>query len=535
MFAFNPLLALLIVSLTNIPFILCQTASNSSWPYETFKTGPWQPPQLQINQSQATPGGKSEYYIFYSPLGPAEHQPAPLIVDNDGGLVWSGLPNSSFFNFGPYQYQGKLVLAYWNGTRYPEPIGRGSGTVHLLDNNYQEIAVVSLSGTFLTLNGTSNASNIDLHEIYITEQNTLIVTANNVTQRDLSSVGGPNPGWIVDCLVYEIDIATNRVLTEWKSLDHLDQLPLSLSLYTLGSEGYDGSVQSKAWGYFHINAVSPYRGTEGYLVSSRYFCSAIAISRADGSVIWRLQGRNGGDFHLDQDASFCYQHDVRVYSDDASDHLETMTMHDNENSPIDANKTVTSGLILQLDQQARTVSLVKRFADPLNPLYVTAQGSFQIVNTSPPSVFLGYGYVPEMAEFDYESGAVLNTYAFGKGQGKELSYRAFRSPWIGCPLTAPALVAERDGTEINVFVSWNGATEVGEWTVYGGSDPSQLSVQTTVPKAGFETQITLTAVKSAGIRYVQVSASLYQPWRKGDPETCGCYSQTNLSSAVVAV
>ena len=388
---------------------------------------------------------------------------------------------------------------------------------------------------FFTLNGTSNTSNIDLHEIYITEQNTLIVTANNVTQRDLSSVGGPSPGWIVDCLVYEIDIATNKVLFEWKSLDHLDQLPLSLSLYTLGSEGYDGSIQSKAWGYFHINAASPYRGTGAFLVSSRYFCSAIAISRENGSVIWRLQGRNGGDFNLDQDAAFCYQHDIRIYSDDAGGHLETMTMHDNENSPIDANRTVTSGLILQLDQETRSVSLVKRFANPLNPLYVIAQGSFQIVNALPPSVFLGYGYTPEMAEFDYGTGAVLATYAFGKGQGKELSYRAFRGPWIGCPVTAPALVAERNDTEINIYVSWNGATEVAEWTVYGGSDPSQLSVQARVPRDGFETEIMLTAAQSAAIKYVQVSASLHQRGGPWGSKTCNCDTQTDTSSAVIAV
>jgi hypothetical protein len=129
------------------------------------------------------------------------------------------------------------------------------------------------------------------------------VTANNVTQADLSSVGGPTDGWIVNPFVYEIDIATNNVLFEWNVLEHLDELPFTFSLYPLGSEGFTGTRQDLAWGYFHINSVSLFQ--DGYIISSRYLCSAIAIA-ADGCVKWVLQGRNGGDFKLEDDAHFCY-------------------------------------------------------------------------------------------------------------------------------------------------------------------------------------------------------------------------------------
>jgi hypothetical protein len=69
---------------------------------------------------------------------------------------------------------------------------------------------VSLYDGVLTLNGTSNMSNIDLHEIYITNPNTVVVTANNVTQADLRSVGGPRNGWVVDSLVYESTSRSTR-------------------------------------------------------------------------------------------------------------------------------------------------------------------------------------------------------------------------------------------------------------------------------------------------------------------------------------
>lgn len=137
----------------------------------------------------------------------------------------------------------------------------------------------------------------------------MLVTANNVTTADVSSIGVPTNGWVVAGLVYEIDIATNDVLFSWDSLDHLDQLPFSDSLYPLGTEGFSGKNQSLAWGYFHINSVTEYGS--GYLISSRYFCSAIAIDASDGSVVWRLSGRRGGDFELvgsDEVTGFCYQH-----------------------------------------------------------------------------------------------------------------------------------------------------------------------------------------------------------------------------------
>jgi hypothetical protein len=131
-------------------------------------------------------------------------------------------------------------------------------------------------------------SNVDLHEIYITERNTVLVTANNVTQADLRSVGGPSNGWVVDSLVYEIDIETNNILFRWRALDHLAEIPFTASVYPLGSEGFNGMKQSSAWGYFHINAVKPYDG--GYIISSRFLCSAIALD-SKGNVRWRLQVR----------------------------------------------------------------------------------------------------------------------------------------------------------------------------------------------------------------------------------------------------
>ena len=133
-------------------------------------------------------------------------------------------------------------------TLFPEPIGRGNGLIYLYNNNYEPIYNVTLPGNFLELEpGAKYPSNIDVHELLITQNGSIIVTANNVTQADLTSVGGPSNGWVVEGLVYEIDIATNEVLFRWGSLDHLADIPFSASLYTLGTEGFTGANQSLAF------------------------------------------------------------------------------------------------------------------------------------------------------------------------------------------------------------------------------------------------------------------------------------------------
>lgn len=90
-----------------------------------------------------------------------------------------------------------------DGTVFPEPVGRGNGAVYLLDNTYSTVATVTLSGIFNELTpGATFPSNIDLHEVNITPRGTVLVTANNVTNTDLTSVGGPKNGWVSSFLAW---------------------------------------------------------------------------------------------------------------------------------------------------------------------------------------------------------------------------------------------------------------------------------------------------------------------------------------------
>lgn len=243
---------------------LASAVTPQPWPYQTFETEPtFQPPVLKVTQSGQTAPG----HLVLAPAA-AVHQVAPLIMNDDSELIYHGDNYNAAFNFGVQQYQGEPVLVYWNGTIFPEPLGRGYGTVVILDRTYSPIANVTLPGNFVTSTGQTFASNIDLHEIFITNRNTLLVTANNVTRHDLSAVAGPTNGWITDCLIYEIDIATNRVLFHWSALDHVDQIPLNASVYPLGSEGFNGQTQNASWGMYAWSTLNSHQLTATKAIST---------------------------------------------------------------------------------------------------------------------------------------------------------------------------------------------------------------------------------------------------------------------------
>ena len=74
------------------------------------------------------------------------------------------------------------------------------------------------------------------------------------------------------------------------------------------------------------------------------------------------------------------------------------------------------------------------------------------------------------------------------------SYRAFRFVWEGRPSWPPALVAVREGASTRLVTSWNGATEVASYRIFGGVTPNAVtSLIRTVTKTGFETSVDVTA------------------------------------------
>lgn len=191
-------------------------------------------------------------------------------MDQLGNPIWHS----------PLQAMGNLEVTaagvkYWTGGIGGNFIDtHGFGTVTILDRNYTQDVVYSLDdGTFKSGDSLQNApqpSYIDIHENLPTDKNTLLYTAYNSTPCNLSSVGGPKDGWVLDSLIDEIDRATNKTVFRWSSVEHLDELPLNAS-YQLNRGGtiIDGGNATHPWDYFLTNAVYP--DSDRYILLSRYY------------------------------------------------------------------------------------------------------------------------------------------------------------------------------------------------------------------------------------------------------------------------
>ena len=405
---------------------------------------------------------------------------------------------------------------------------------------------MTLEGNFITHNTSASLTSfIDLHEPYITARNTLLVTANNITTYDLTPYDGSKQGYIVDCQIYELNLTTSEVIFTWSALDHLSSIPMDATYYKYGTEGFNGTFPATAWNYFHINSVALSPDGESYIVSSRYTCSTVLVSRSKGSVQWILQGRDPtqnrtteiSSFNLASNSSFCYQHDVRLYPSPINDTSKLlMSMHDNANSPLTLpDPTIpSSGLLLSLDLSSNTATALTRYQFTSSPIYATALGSYQPIiapspfsnswydwpppstttttnssasdNPSNPPVYsshahviLNHGFSPIILKFAPDDPAVPVmtaqygpiTNGLGVPPGGVISYRGYKAAWVGCPTTAPSVVAARNGSTVEVYVSWNGATEVAAWEVYPGGNLTSLHSVGVYEKTGFETMVVL--------------------------------------------
>ncbi|OOQ88452.1 hypothetical protein PEBR_12198 [Penicillium brasilianum] len=470
------------------------TPTSQQWPIELFKSSPLQSPVMNVTKNGKTQPG----YIFLSPTDMLRHHGFPAIYTDDGELIWQG-PSGNITGFQPQTLNGESVLTYWNGTI--SMLGFGYGSIHFLNQEYQEIHRVTLSDdkwNFKSALGPQFPSYIDVHEDAVTDRGSVLVTAYNVTPADLQGLGGPNNGWVHDSQFYEIEIASNKVLFSWSALDHLNLTDSATPLYGTGHN------QSNPWDFAHLNSVMRY-GDE-YIISSHGYCSIYAID-LKGNIKWTLNGRTGGDFQLAQDTKFCFQHDVRVESQ--TDKTITIRMHNNDNALFSKGTVITTGLLVDLNLDTKTASLNRRLWDADEPVSAGSQGSYQ--NLTNGHVFLGHGSVPKLEEYD-ETGGVVMRARFGY-DNIMMSYRAFRAAWDGKPTTKPSVYAciarSSAGVEqVRVYASWNGATDVQTWEVYFGAKKEKLQKATTAGYNGFETEIRLqTSSNYALVKAIQSSGS----------------------------
>jgi hypothetical protein len=412
------------------------------------------PPTLSVKaRTDPVPG-----YVFVSTLtGPGQR--GPMIVDNHGEVVWFRPVKTVAVNFRRQRLAEQPVLTWWEGAI--TNIGTGQGENLIVDGSYRTIARV----------GAGNGYHADVHEFLLTSKGTALITVYNEKTVDLSSVGGPANGNVLDSIVQEVDVKTGKVLFEWHSLDHV---PLTDS-YSPLLDPFD---------YFHVNSVDV--DLDGNLLLSARNTSAVyKIERTSGDVMWTLGGRSS-DFEVGPGAAFMYQHDARGHSDG------TLTLFDDGTGNVSHQ---ARGIRLGLDVPGRRCVLLQQYLHP-TPLAVNAMGNAQVLPGN--GMLVGFGTQPFVTEYG-PAGDVRFDAEF---DGGAWNYRAFRDVWVGRPTTRPKLAIGRAGASTVARVSWNGSTETRSWRVVAGRSPRSVRHVKTVPRTGFETVIDLAGRPA----YLQVEA-----------------------------
>ncbi|KAF9699510.1 hypothetical protein EKO04_002262 [Ascochyta lentis] len=429
------------------------------------------PPQMQVNKNGS---GLADGYLFLGMDGePTSGQNWPTIYDFSqdrmGTLVWTGNYTEPF-DFKTQTYKGQPVLTFWSGELKD---GFGRGSYFILNQSYVEIA-------HFQANRFGNDTG-DIHEFTITSDNTALIPIYHAIPWNLTETGGIEDGWLFENTFQEINIKTGELVFEWNASTHVG---INESYNSLPEDV--GRAEGSPWDYFHINSIEKDANGD-YLVSARVMDCVYKISGQDGHIMWRLNGKQS-DFQVDDAAVFAFQHDARWVNDR---NQTRMTLFDN--GPTD-NIAYSRGLLLDVNQNDMTVKFIQDFTNGAKT-WAQFEGSLQAIDPSNESTnfLISYGSQPYFAELS-ANGDVLLDVQFGKTNAVN-SYRAYKLPWQGKPLTKPDMHWNKN--ENRAYFSWNGQTDCENWVVYtaNATNSSTWTNVTTVRRTGFETTVDLTDVQ----------------------------------------
>jgi hypothetical protein len=425
--------------------------------YQSFYTLPGiQAPILSVTVPDRDPAAGD----ILTTNGPGPGQYGPLIYTPQGRLVWfhqlSG--DISAENLRVQSYEGRRALTFWQGKVLSLGFGQGEGIV--MNDRYQTVARIP----------GGNGLQADLHDFQIAPHDISFTTAYNPILCDLSSVGGVPGGTIVDTAVQEIDMKTGLVRWEWHSLDHVGV-----------AESQTAAPKRTPWDWFHLNSIDVEGGNANQsgniFVSARSTWAGYQLEAGTGKILWRLGGTRSS-FKMGPGTKTVWQHDGRIFPNGE------VTFFDNgANPPIHRQSRAVR---IALDFKTHEARLRSAYTHP-SPLLAVSQGNVQTLPDG--SAVVEYGAVPEISEYA-KNGSLLFDAHLPLVMD---SYRGFRFPWSGRPLSPPTVVANLNNTseETIVHTSWNGATDLASWRVLAGERPQTLEPRTTIPASDFESSTML--------------------------------------------
>ncbi len=428
------------------------------------------PPKIRLlkraSSSRLAPGYILTASLFNINYPPIIGQSGPLILDRGLQPVWfQPVPEKDVAgDLSLQSWEGKPALAWWQGV-VTNTGATESGEDVLVNQHYQVLARLKGADGWV----------ITIHAIEISGEDAW-VTANKNIPMDLSRYGGAYNGALIDSAVQEYNLRTGRLIRSWDALKHV---PLSQSHATLPTNGFP-------WDAYHVNAVD-LTGHGGVLVSMRNTWAAYLVDIDSGRIQWTLGGRDSS-FKFGPQAEFQWQHDVELQGSSEVSMFDDHCCQLTGGGTYVAASAPSRALVLKLDQQAGTATVLAQFGRNLGREADYMGSTEPLANGN---TFVGWGIEPYLSEYS-ASGQLLFE---GELPGPDVSYRAELRPWAGSPLTRPAAAARTTGASTTVYVSWNGATEVASWRVLAlsGSSGSALRSVASAARSGFETAIPIAA------------------------------------------
>lgn len=388
--------------------------------------------------------------------------------------MWSGFGAS-----GPGVAHGIQVCNYHNAPHLcfyqgVQMIGYGKGHGVIMDKHYQVVK---------TLQPASSAMTMDLHEFALSpDGRTSLMTVYHPRAADLTEWGiKDGMGWIQEGIFQEVDVDTNELLFEWRSLDHVSPQESWVPPASTEISG-DGSTKDTPWDYFHINSIDKNKDGD-YLISARHVSAVYKISGKDGHIMWRLNGAKS-DFTLD-DFHFSSQHDARWISENSTHTV--LSLYDNASNGFNDTWFVSRGMVVEIDHETNVARMTREYKHPAFDgfgLRAKSQGNMQTLPDG--HVVQGWGPDCYVTEHLADGTPIFSAWAARTGM---MIYRVYKYEWTGEPLWDPNLWSySKSQRDTVIYASWNGATEVTHWRFSGSSSRTgPFTTLATVRKQGFET------------------------------------------------
>jgi hypothetical protein len=436
------------------------------------------PPKMTIDVSP----GKSKLGAGYimianfkdiSESAPIDGQGGPLILDSKMRPVWfEPAPTNVYsLNLRTQTYGGKPALSWWEGVLNSQGVIE-SGKDLVVNQQYKTVATLQGADGWL----------LTPHEFLISGTNAWVTANKIVSGVDLTKVGGPLNGSIIDSAVQEYNLKTGALEYTWDAEQHI---PLSESV-AVGAK--TATSPAKAWDAYHINSIN-LAGGEDFLVSMRNTWGAYLVNAGTGAIVWTLGTKSDDSFKLGSGATFEWQHDVQLHSGDEVSMFDDACCELSGTGPFAKPSGPSRGLVLKLNMTTHTATVAAQYKHS-PALNTGTQGNVQLLSNG--NAFVGWGSQPYLTEYSKTGKALLDAIF----PGPNLSYRSYLEPWTGKPSSAPSGAGRTQGSKTTIYASWNGATQVAKWEVLGGLSSKHLSKLATAGKGGFETAIPLTHTAS---------------------------------------